>query len=690
MIGQSIENYKIEELLGQGGMGSVYRATDTSLDRAVALKIMNPGVATNADFLRRFKSEARVLGRLQHPNIVNVYTFRHVDSHLIIVMEYVGGGTLSELIDQHGAIPIPQSIDLLKQSLNALDFAHSSNIIHRDIKPPNILLTETYQVKVSDFGLAKIQEDSNATMVTRVGMTGGTLHYMPPEQTEALSNVDHRGDLYSLGMTFYQMLAGRVPFDRNSSAFSILRAIDQQKIPTPDSFNANIPKSLVEIVMKSIKKYPNERFQSAQEMLSAIEHFQSAFGAPQGPKGEYVKTQILSRAPAFNTGSQSQPSRPLFKKNKTKSGHQDKHAVGSRSSSSVKKAKKPSRVSKAGKPTTVTPLTARKRMIPILGIGILLIAGLLIVPRFFSGSSGSDSSLASNPGTTETPSSASGEDIPQNASQSVSQPDEGDGTDTEANEEASASVSPESDVSQENETINTSDPNRPEVEVETVNSPPTAQTRSIEIRSNPSGALVQMNGRSVGRTPLPLNNIQPEVLNVELSLDGYESVRRTMDVSQQTVLEIDMVALSGTVRIRVHPYGDIFVDGEQKASGTNRVHQDELTAGTHTILARHPVLGVWEKRVTIRAGQEEEILFNFDQQFNVTIASQPRNAVIYVDNEPLMNDRGPVTTPRRIQLPPGNHTITVQLQGFRVIDGPRDIVLEENIEDPLIFTLETQ
>ena len=373
MIGQSIENYRIEELLGQGGMGSVYRATDTSLDRAVALKIMNPGVATNADFLRRFKSEARVLGRLQHPNIVNVYTFRHVDSHLIIVMEYVGGGTLSDLIDQHGAIPVSQSVDLLKQSLTALDFAHSSNIIHRDIKPPNILLTEEHQVKVSDFGLAKIQEDSNATMVTRVGMTGGTLHYMPPEQTEALSNVDHRGDLYSLGMTFYQMLAGRVPFDRNSSAFSILRAIDQQKIPAPDSFNSSIPKSLVEIVMKSIKKYPDDRYQSATEMMEAINHFQETLGQAPEPEGGFAKTQILSKPPVFGGKSQRQSSQPRFQKSKANSGHKEKFAVGSRSSSKVKKEKKSSRVSKAGKSMVMPQPASNSKIIPIVGAVLLLL-----------------------------------------------------------------------------------------------------------------------------------------------------------------------------------------------------------------------------------------------------------------------------------------------------------------------------
>ena len=667
-------------------MGSVYRATDTSLDRAVALKIMNPGVATNADFLRRFKSEARVLGRLQHPNIVNVYTFRHVDSHLIIVMEYVGGGTLSDLIDEHGAIPVPKSVDLLQQSLNALNFAHSSNIIHRDIKPPNILLTEEHQVKVSDFGLAKIQEDSNATMVTRVGMTGGTLHYMPPEQTEALSNVDHRGDLYSLGMTFYQMLAGRVPFDRNSSAFSILRAIDQQKIPAPDSFNSNIPKSLVEIVMKSIKKYPDDRYQSATEMMEAINHFQETLGSAPEPEGGFAKTQILSKPPMFGGKSQRQPSQPRFQKSKSNSGHKEKFAVGSRSSSKVKKEKKSSRVSKAGK-SMVTPKPAsNSKIIPIVGaVLLLLIAGIFLGPRLFSSSS--------DPDLADTNVDTNVDGTPQNASTSGNQTDGGA---TEPIEEDQNQIDPGS--SEVEEVDNNTDNSTSTPVTNTPTSPPnqdvtpapTNEARTIQIYSTPSGATVRMNGRERGTTPLTLDNIQPELQRFEVSYQGYETANLQLDVSQRQVLRAELTPLTGQIRIVVRPFGDIFVNGVQKASETIQEYRDELTVGTHTIMARHPALGIWEKQVNIRAGQLEDINFNFAQEFELTVASQPPNAEIFVDNEPLMTERGPVTTPRRIKLRPGNHSITVRLQGFKVTNGPIDVVLEEDLAEPLLFMLATE
>src|SRR5690606_6617334 len=210
MIGQVIDTYRIEEVLGRGGMGVVYRATDISLEKVVALKVMNPVMAQDPHFLGRFKAEARALGRLQHPNIVNVFAFRHIGEHLFIVMEFVEGSDLTEYIRAKGSIPWQEALPLMKQALRAIDYAHNEKVIHRDLKPRNIMLTRDKRVKVTDFGPAKIQAASSEALVaTRTGFTGGTLYYMPPEQLEGLLNVDHRGDIYSLGMSFYEMLAGR-------------------------------------------------------------------------------------------------------------------------------------------------------------------------------------------------------------------------------------------------------------------------------------------------------------------------------------------------------------------------------------------------------------------------------------------------------------------------------------------------
>lgn len=276
IIGKEVDGYQIEEELGRGGMGIVYKAVDTSLDRVVAVKVMNPLLVEDEQFFRRFKVEAKTLGRLKHPNIVSVFTLRHTEDYLFIVMEYVDGGTLMDLISYQGAIPWHNAVPFIQQTLNAVDYAHRQHVIHRDIKPRNILITSSGIAKVTDFGLAKIQDLSAATLaVTKTGITGGTLYYMSPEQLEGLTKVDHRGDIYSLGMTYYVMLAGRSPFEKLSSEFAVLKAIDAHDFPALGELDRDIPEPLVQIVTKAVERDPSDRFQSAGEMLGAVQAWQS-------------------------------------------------------------------------------------------------------------------------------------------------------------------------------------------------------------------------------------------------------------------------------------------------------------------------------------------------------------------------------------------------------------------------------
>ena len=684
MVGQSIENYSIEELLGQGGMGSVYRALDTSLDRVVALKIMNPGLATNADFLRRFKSEARVLGRLQHPHIVNVYTFRHIDSHLFIVMEYIGGGTLNDMIDHRGPLPLPQAIDILKQSLSALEFAHSSNIIHRDIKPPNILLTKNHRVKVSDFGLAKIQEDSSHTMVTRVGMTGGTLHYMPPEQTEALSNVDHRGDLYSLGMSFYQMLAGRVPFDKNSSAFSILRTIDQQRIPSPDTFNPHIPRELVDFVMRSIKKYPKDRFQNAAEMRMAIEQYESR--ANQGSVVE--KTQIYSSPKPLNETVKLdfQPQR-LFQKSgqdsKRPSSSSAKTAARKKGSSSgVKKKQTASKSAARQQPPKKQEPSRRKVLIPV--VAVIVLSGLVAIFALSRGNSTSDptdfvTTVEPTSGGTDASGTAGTDQQPEN-------PTDPGQVDTPPDE--LPSTLPGSEPGGDSPTSSTGS-SQPPASTPSSGNPSTSPStssqgvlRTVTIRSNPEGADILFDGRRVGKTPYRLAGVTAGSHRVQLTLDGYQTYESTIDASTQSSLLAELTPARGMVRVVVRPYGDIYINGEQKVRQTNSVFEQTLPTGNHVIRAEHPVLGYWEKRIRIDGGENEDVFFFFDNEYKVTVISNPLNAEIVVDGKSTGR-----FTPRELRLPAGNHSITVRKDGFTVVGDPIRIVLESDLDEALEFIL---
>ena len=203
LIGKEIDNYKILEVIGRGGMGVVFKAMDMSLEKVVALKMIDPFLARDENFLQRFKTEAKALARLESANIVGVHALRETSYGLFMVMEYVKAKTISEWLREKSRFTIVETILIGRQIINAIGHAHKVGVIHRDIKPNNILLGEDKNVKVMDFGLAKVvQEDGTQMTVTHAA--AGTLYYMSPEQVKGLKNVDKRSDIYSIGMTCLQ------------------------------------------------------------------------------------------------------------------------------------------------------------------------------------------------------------------------------------------------------------------------------------------------------------------------------------------------------------------------------------------------------------------------------------------------------------------------------------------------------
>lgn len=292
IIGKVIDNYKITAVLGKGGMGVVYKATDMTLDRDVALKMMDSRLASDENFLKRFQSEAKALAKLQNPNIVSIFALRETELGFCIVMEYVEGDTLADRVNA-GPMPLDKALKIFKQVLVAFDHAHKAGIIHRDIKPSNVMLTRDDVVKVTDFGLAKIQQP---TAMTATMGTGGTLFYMSPEQVRGLANVDHRGDIYSIGMTLYEVLAGQLPFSDDESDFGIRQAIVDGKIPPPDRFNPGIPRPIAKVIMQSIEREPEKRYQSASEFWDALSAVK-------------VEARPQPQATSVSTGESPAPSR---------------------------------------------------------------------------------------------------------------------------------------------------------------------------------------------------------------------------------------------------------------------------------------------------------------------------------------------------------------------------------------------
>jgi len=285
LVGKQIENYKIVEKLGEGGMGIVYRAIELGLDRDVAMKQIIPLQASDERFRKRFLDEARTAANLKHANIVPVHRLLpETEYGMFIVMEYVEGITLADYLKQKGAMPYRQALPVFKQLLSALAYAHQEkNVIHRDIKPGNIMLTKDGTPKLLDFGLAKIQHDDFDK--TRTFHSVGTVSYMSPEQLDLdqLIHVDQRTDIYSLGMTLYELLVGKSPLDEVSSSYStggfawinyLINYIRTRDFTPPDEVNPDIPSGVSKVVMKSLAKDPNRRFQSADEMKAAIENIE--------------------------------------------------------------------------------------------------------------------------------------------------------------------------------------------------------------------------------------------------------------------------------------------------------------------------------------------------------------------------------------------------------------------------------
>ena len=264
--GQKInDRYEIVKSIGEGGMANVYLATDNILNRNVAVKVLRGDLSSDEKFIRRFQREALSVSNLSHPNIVEVYDVGEEDGQYYIVMEYIEGKTLKQLIQKRGALTIPEVIDIMSQLTDGLTHAHDAYIIHRDIKPQNIMILDNGTVKITDFGIAVAV---NATQLTQTNSVMGTVHYLPPEQANGKS-ATVKSDIYSLGILMYELLTGSVPF-KGDNAVEIALKHMKEKIPSVRKQNPLILQSVENIILKACAKNPRNRYDSVSEMHNDI------------------------------------------------------------------------------------------------------------------------------------------------------------------------------------------------------------------------------------------------------------------------------------------------------------------------------------------------------------------------------------------------------------------------------------
>src|SRR5256884_1352915 len=263
------DRYQLGDAIGRGGMATIYRGHDMRMERVVAIKVLREVYSTNPKFVTRFQREARAASALQHPNIVQVYDYGQTDGNYYIVMELVEGTDLRSYLSSHDVLDVDRAIIIAHDIALGLGAAHRRGIVHRDVKPQNVLIGTDGSIKLTDFGIVSVYKDTNTERLTTSGMTLGTVHYFAPEQAQG-EIVSPAADVYSLGIVMYEMLTGHPPFDGNSPVVVAMQHIQDQPEP-PGQFNPAIPANLEEIILRCLEKEPGARFPDGSQLARALE-----------------------------------------------------------------------------------------------------------------------------------------------------------------------------------------------------------------------------------------------------------------------------------------------------------------------------------------------------------------------------------------------------------------------------------
>ena len=725
-IGKVVDNYRIIENLGIGGMGVVFRAIHVKLDKMFALKMIAPGLAMNENFIKRFQTEARALAKFEDPNIVRIYDLREHDDQWFIVMEYVDGINLLDIIRKEGAFPLQNALSMLKQILTAMGHAHSAGIIHRDLKPNNVMISTTGNVKITDFGLAKDQSSMTTTLTVT---SGGTLYYMSPEHVKGFQYTDERSDIYSIGMTFYEMITGTVPFKDLQSDFDIRESIMRKDTVKPSSYNEKIPPELEAIVMKAIAKKPEDRYQTTNDMLEAIKQF------------EANDPDIDSDFSLVEIPQKSQSTESEFK------------------------------FGKVPDPTVTDVAFKIKNRRKYIGIFSALIVGCLILLFIFYPSNPgkkrvlktqaqlSQLSITTNPPSAEiilADSSIGSTPIknyslkPGEYSLKIAKTDfltvdtsiilkAGNNVNLSVPLRA-LSIKPDVDIVKRQ---NASKKN-PKVKT-TVNA-------AIRINSKPSNAEVWINNRLKGNTPLNISNISPGEHRFTLKKDGFSDYSKqynltsgknndvlinltpivgelyiTTDPSSATIFldgvpldnsktpasfknipagdhiieikkagyatvskdiiikegetlktTIILTQLTGKLSVQVRPWGEIFINDVLKKESADTKYEVSLPVEEYKLKVSHPTLGIWEKNVKIEPDAEKEIIVNFNRQIKVNISAfdeegLPLAADIIIDDEPTGKK-----TPAEINTRVGIRNLKLNIEGYNTSSQVMKIFVDKN------------
>ena len=708
VVGTEVDGYRIQSVLGRGGMGTVYKAEDVNLSRTVAIKRINPGQQERESFIHRFRSEAQALARIDSSNIVGVYALRETDIGLLIVMEYVEGGTLKDPLESQGAIAPSQAIPILEQTLEAFHDAHSAGVIHRDIKPENIMLTKDGMVKVTDFGIAKLRQPDSGETVTQGGQ-GGTLKYMSPEQISNISAVDARSDIYSLGMTAYEILSGSLPFKESDTDFDIMRKVVEGEIPPPDEFNTDIPSGLAQWVMGAVQKQQDDRYQTVEEMLEALreadrqsEHTVTQpeweVGSGEADEGE---TQTVSpddlddtdedRTQTVVPGGDSDDTEPSDPGGETVMGDGPMDAGGATQPAVPDPESTESEVETTGEAqesaasdTEATPESdrapSRAADAPeqeesgvswavvgggIVALLVLAVGGYVMGTQMGGGGTAKPSatlSLATAPtgatvlvnGDTAGTTPVSGYTFDAGVAQLEIRKSGFTPVDTTLTADAGAQIS-----------LQGVQLNRPAQAAASEEQDETANAPAADAPDAPDASAAS-GGRTSASSDPAASAAPAEEQTTSASTSSEPTSTQTQDVAASTAEpapeDAPRESPMGTVSISAKPSGMVFIDGEQKSG--SRI---EVPVGEHTVTCEHPDRGAVETTIKVEEGQSETLTCYFEQKVSVnTTGAYGRIWLNGSNTGKNTNAASPLS------LPPGEHRIEVRrrsIDNFQVSGG---------------------
>ena len=627
-VGDTLDGYRLDAVIGRGGMGTVYRATDVALEATVAVKVIAPHLADDDTFVRRFYEEAKALARLDAPGIVDVYALREAEEALFFVMECVEGSSLQAVLRRDGRLSPDAVLSLLRQVLDAVGHAHASGILHRDLKPSNILLDADGRAVITDFGLAKILASDAEITATHDRL--GTVAYMSPEQIEGLANVDEASDLFSVGLIAYEALTGRLPFDTSASDYVIQRAIVEESFPPPSAYAPETSPALERVVLDLLSKDPADRPPSAEAALDRL---------PASEGGEAIAL------PEASTGASATLSASRW--------------IG----------------------------VGLAAVLVLVGTFVGVRLALDLPPFALSGPALPDSTVqaagtpsprgGAPPDTTDRPRSQSTADT--SGSEPRPAPPAGESS-------ATAQAAPPSSAAGTDTAAQSSTRGAAPQDEQAASSQSPASAAQLTVRSQPSGATVQLGDSLVGDAPVTVGDLAPGAYRIALGMDDRRPAERTVELSAGDTVSVraDLAPRPAVLTLRVVPSGDVIVDGERRAGDTSRPVVDSLPPGPHQV-ALVSDLGRWETTLQLEAGERYEETVDFTQRVEVAITARATggapipNAVVTVDGEQVGY------TPQRLTLRVGQHTVRVTKDGYAATE--RSLLVDPEMDTPIEFAL---